>query len=236
MQQEMHILLTTAASLGFFHTLFGPDHYLPFIVMGKAGKWSMTKTMVITFLCGLGHVASSVLLGYVGIAMGYAVTRLEIIESFRGNLAAWGLIAFGLLYMVWGIRRAVKNKPHTHLHLHADGQSHFHEHQHYKEHAHAHTEKKKNLTPWVLFVIFVLGPCEPLIPLLMYPATKFQFGGVLLVAAVFALVTVVTMMSVVYISILGFNYLPLKRVERYMHAIAGGTIFLSGMAIQVLGL
>jgi len=30
---EITVLLATAASLGFIHTLIGPDHYLPFIVM-----------------------------------------------------------------------------------------------------------------------------------------------------------------------------------------------------------
>ena len=29
MSQELMILLSTAAFIGFFHTLLGPDHYLP---------------------------------------------------------------------------------------------------------------------------------------------------------------------------------------------------------------
>jgi len=33
MSNELMILLVTAASIGFFHTLLGPDHYLPFIVI-----------------------------------------------------------------------------------------------------------------------------------------------------------------------------------------------------------
>jgi len=124
MSQEMIILLSTAAVLGFFHTLLGPDHYLPFIVMGKARQWSMAKTTWITVLCGMGHVASSVLLGFIGIALGMAVTKLVVVESFRGNLAAWALIAFGLVYFVWGMRRAWKNKPHQHSHFHTEGHTH----------------------------------------------------------------------------------------------------------------
>ncbi|MFC1674536.1 hypothetical protein ACFL1K_01385 [Candidatus Omnitrophota bacterium] len=41
MPKEMVILTGTALSIGFLHTLFGPDHYLPFIVMSKARQWSM---------------------------------------------------------------------------------------------------------------------------------------------------------------------------------------------------
>ena len=38
MSSELYLLVVTAASVGFFHTLFGPDHYLPFIVMAKSGN------------------------------------------------------------------------------------------------------------------------------------------------------------------------------------------------------
>jgi nickel/cobalt exporter len=234
---EITILTITAASLGFFHTLLGPDHYLPFIVMGRARKWSLAKTASITAVCGVGHIAGSVLLGMVGIAVGIGVTRLEALESVRGNIAAWLLIGFGLVYFAWGLRRAIKNRPHEHRHFHAGGIAHIHEHTHTKEHAHAHEEEgKASITPWVLFTIFVLGPCEPLIPLLMYPAAKSSVSGVALVAGVFGGVTVATMMAVVMVSTLGISRLPMKPIERYSHAIAGATIALSGLAIQFLGL
>jgi sulfite exporter TauE/SafE len=235
--QELTVLVITAASIGFFHTLFGPDHYLPFIVMGKARNWSPRRTAWITTLCGLGHIAGSILLGMIGIAAGIGVTRLEALEGVRGNLAAWLLIAFGLVYFAWGLRRAIKNRPHEHRHFHSCGHVHSHKHTHTDDHAHAHEEVgRKTMTPWVLFTIFVLGPCEPLIPLLMYPAAKSSLGGVVLVAGVFALVTVATMLGVVMLSSLGMSRLPMKRIERYSHALAGATICISGLAIQFLGL
>lgn len=237
MSQEMIILLFTAAFLGFFHTLLGPDHYLPFIIMGKARKWSTVKITLITFLCGVGHVGSSVLLGIFGIALGIAVTKLVAVEAFRGNLAAWALIAFGLVYFVWGMRRAWKNKPHEHIHFHADGDTHIHQHMHNEEHAHIHEkENAGNITPWVLFTIFVLGPCEPLIPLLMYPAAKENFGGLLLVTTIFGAVTILTMTGIVLVSIWGINRFPLKKMERFTHALAGGSICLCGIAIKFFGL
>ncbi|GAI12193.1 unnamed protein product, partial [marine sediment metagenome] len=57
--------------------------------------------------------------------------------------------------------------------VHVDGEKHDHIHAHKVEHSHVHDEKKgTSLTPWILFIIFVFGPCEPLIPLVMYPAKK----------------------------------------------------------------
>ncbi len=237
MSQELLILAATAASVGFFHTILGPDHYLPFIVMSKARKWSLLKTSWITVLCGLGHIGSSVVLGMIGVAFGIAVSKFEGIESARGEIAAWALILFGLLYFVWGLRQGVRNRPHKHLHPHMDGNVHLHEHVHSKEHVHVHSEEGTvNLTPWILFTIFVFGPCEPLIPIVMYPAAKHSTGGVILVTSVFGGVTIATMLGIVLISTLGINLFPVKKLERYTHALAGGAIFLCGIAIKFLGL
>lgn len=235
MSNEILLLCVTAATIGFFHTLFGPDHYVPFIMMSKAGKWSKIKTIWVTFFCGIGHVLSSVVLGLIGIAAGIALEKLEFIESFRGEIAGWVLIAFGFLYMVWGLKKAYKNKPHKHIHVHDDGTIHAHDHSHHDGHAHVHNEKK-SLTPWILFTVFVLGPCEPLIPLLMFPAATHSTFGMLTVTLVFGIVTISTMISVVIVSLWGINLLPLGILEKYTHALAGFAIFVSGIAINFLGL
>lgn len=235
MSADIQMLLIAAASIGFIHTLIGPDHYVPFIVMGRAGNWSLRKTLLITLICGVGHVAGSVILGLIGIAAGIALTNLEFIEGFRAEIATWVLITFGLIYMAWGIRKAFRNKPHHHLHLHPDGTEHIHEHTHHGEHVHPHPEKK-SLTPWVLFVIFILGPCEPLIPLLMYPAAVQSTAGIWGVSLVFGIVTVGTMVSVVALAYKGLKTFRTGLAERYMHALAGFTIMLCGLAMQFLGL
>jgi ABC-type nickel/cobalt efflux system permease component RcnA len=236
MDDSIALLSVTAISIGFVHTILGPDHYLPFIVLSQAKKWSLKKTMVITFLCGLGHVLSSVLLGFTGIAIGISVSKLTWVESFRGNIAAWLFIAFGLVYMVISLRNIVKNKRHSHAHFHIDGDKHVHEHDHKNEHTHIHDNEIVKTTPWILFLIFLFGPCEPLIPILMYPAAENNVSGVVLVSVLFSIVTIVTMMSVVLAFKLGLNSINLKPLEKYSHVIAGATIFVSGMAIQFLGL
>ena len=242
MPQEMTALVFAAASIGFIHTLLGPDHYLPFVMIAQARKWSTVRTVWVTLLCGLGHIVGSVVLGIVGIAAGIAIGTIEGTESVRGEIAAWLLMAMGLVYMVWGIRRAWRNRPHTHGHFHLGGDMHQHAHAHDTEHAHVHEsapgkkDKKKNITPWVLFIIFVFGPCEPLIPMLMYPAARKSPWGVALVAGVFALTTIATMLTVVLVSTLGLAQLPTGRLERYSHALAGAIILMCGISVQFLGL
>jgi ABC-type nickel/cobalt efflux system permease component RcnA len=236
MEGSTLLLEGTAVTIGFIHTLIGPDHYVPFIVMGEARQWTIRKTMFITFICGLGHVLSSVVLGFIGIAAGISLSRLEFFESFRGNIAAWLLIAFGLVYMLISLRSLYRKKKHVHTHHHTDGIDHEHEHSHFSGHSHIHVEDKKNVTPWVLFLIFILGPCEPLIPLVMYPAAENNMSGVIVVSLLFSAVTIATMMSIVLAFRLGLSRINLRPLERYVNVIAGAVIMISGLAIQFLGL
>jgi nickel/cobalt exporter len=236
MSNEFAILAGTAATIGLVHTIFGPDHYLPFIVLSKARQWSISKTLRITFLCGMGHVLSSVVLGFAGIAIGIAVFELEAVESFRGELAGWFLTIFGFSYFIWGIHRAIRNKPHTHFHIHESGDKHLHSHKHTADHVHMHDSKFGILTPWILFIILVLGPCEPLIPLVMYPAAKGNMMTVAAVATIFGLITIAVMLIIVWLSYYGLSQLPLHKIEKYSHALAGLAILLCGVAIMFLGL
>ncbi|MHC4394953.1 MAG: sulfite exporter TauE/SafE family protein [Planctomycetota bacterium] len=234
---ELNALIITAATIAFFHTILGPDHYVPFIMMSWARKWSVLKTSLITILCGLGHIGSSILLGLTGVALGIAVKRLEVVESVRGNLAAWLLILFGLAYFVWGLRRAYQTKSHAHSHTHISDATHTHLHSHHSDHAHVHNDKTTlSIAPWTLFIIFVFGPCEPLIPILMYPAAKSSLFGLLAVTCVFGTITIATMLSVVLLSRAGVNFIQLPRLQRFAHVIAGASICLCGLAIQFLGL
>ena len=82
----------------------------------------------------------------------------------------------------------------------------------------------------------MLGPCEPLIPLLMYPAARESLTGVLMVTTVFGVVTVLTMVLAVSAAALGLKNLKFKRFERYSHALAGTTILACGLGVALLGM
>jgi nickel/cobalt transporter (NicO) family protein len=217
---EALILSLTAASIGAVHTLLGPDHFIPFVAMSRAGDWSARKTLWVTTGCGLGHVAGSVLIGLLGLAVGAVVMKLEALESLRGDLAAWMLIAFGLAYLTWGIVQAARKLPHAHVHAAAAGGS-----------ASGATGASV-WTPWLLFLVFVFGPCEPLIPLLMYPAAKASPWAVAAVVAAFTLATVATMTVTVMVMRFGMSFLHLPQLSRFSHAFAGLAILVCGMLVK----
>jgi ABC-type nickel/cobalt efflux system permease component RcnA len=256
MPVDIGLLVLTAASIGLVHTLLGPDHYLPFVAMGAARRWSTRKTLWITSLCGVGHVLGSIVIGFVGIAIGVSIGKIEWLEGVRGDTAAWLLTGFGLAYLAWGLKKAWRARPHSHGHVHGDGtlheHSHGHEgshlhphvslHPHLQPHAHVHghvhldTQAARSITPWALFVIFVLGPCEPLIPVLMYPASQHSLWGTVAVVLAFSVATIATMVTVVYLASRGLERLPLDAAERYSHALAGAALSLCGLGIVFLGL
>lgn len=236
MSSALQPLGLTALSIGFLHTMLGPDHYVPFVAMARIGKWSLSKTMIVTLLCGVAHVGSSALLGLIGVTVGIAVFKLNAIETLRGNVAGWLLLSFGLVYFIWGIRSAVRNRPHTHLHVHGDGTIHAHKHTHQGRHLHVHAATapgRSAMTPWVLFTIFAFGPCEPLIPLVMYPAAQGNFWSVGWVTCLFGMVTLATMTTIVSALYVGVDAIALKRLERYGHAAAGFAILACGVAVTV---
>jgi nickel/cobalt exporter len=240
---QLNVLLLTALSIAFFHTVFGPDHYLPFVAMGKARDWKIGKLLFITVLCGFGHVLSSVVLGYAGIGLGTALIRLELIESVRGDIAGYMLLIFGFVYFIYGLFAAGKGHTHTHLtgadheHRH-DKQVHVHSHDGGELHMHTHSltgkNKTKSITPWVLFTIFLFGPCEPLIPLLMYPAATLNGWSVFMVTLVFGITTITTMTTIVVALYYGLKKIKISsNLSRYAHALSGFTILLCGLAVTL---
>lgn len=242
MNAEIGILVMTAFSVGFFHTLFGPDHYIPFVAMARSNRWSVKRTVWTTSMCGLGHIAGSVLIGCIGLLAGTVLMQIEWLEALRGETAAWLFIGFGLAYLTWGIVAAVQDIPHAHLHSHADGTIHNHLHKHDLEHRHVHqrdsaagkesNKSQNSITPWLLFLIFALGPCEVLIPLLMYPAAEANWMAIVAVVLAFSVATLGTMLACVILMVYGLNFFQMPNLHRLSHAFAGLAILVCGLLVK----
>ena len=69
---ETFIIAGSAASVGFIHTILGPDHYLPLVAMAKTNGWSGPKTASYTAFCGFSHVFGTILIGSLVFLFGLA--------------------------------------------------------------------------------------------------------------------------------------------------------------------
>lgn len=225
MTNELVVLLGTAITIAVVHTLTGPDHYLPFIALARSRGWSFMRTFFWTIVCGCGHVWSSVLLGLGGAALGWSLGKINRLEGIRGGIAGWLLLAFGLLYLIWGIWRARNNKPHKHFEAGDNGNLYVYEHRHGQA---VQSRERHLVTPWVMFIIFLLGPCEPMIPLLFFPAAQHNTTSMLLLILVYTLFTLLSMLLMVVLGYYGLALTRTVKLEKYMHAIGGFTILICG--------
>ena len=202
-------LLTLAVSVGIIHTVLGPDHYVPITALALDRRWGVSKTILATLLFGAAHVMSAFFLGLIGL---YGAERLSFIrrfETFTGSSLGWLLMGLGLFMAVLGLRKAFRpsSKPST-----------------------------TRMAPWILFIAFVLGPCEPLIPLLMIPAAHQGWPVLLSVTGIFSGATLATMMVFSVAGLKAAHRLPASFMNRWATAMAGASLLLCGAGVQFLGL
>jgi len=141
------------------------------------------------------------------------------------------LIAFGVVYGLWGMHRAVQSRWHDH----SNGHTHWHGgHGHGHAHRHAHTGDVRP-TPWLLFLVFCADPCIAVIPL-MFAAAPLGWSATLAVVASYELATIGTMVVLVLPARAAAAAMSGTWVDRFGDALAGGVIAGVGLAVMGLGL
>jgi len=213
MHNSLWILLISTVSIAFLHAL-APDHWMPFAAIGKAQKWSKLRLLWITFISGIGHVGISIVFSIIGILLGFSLSKLKSIEGHRGEIALWLLIGFGIAYMLWGIKKAKEQK---------------------NKDIDLEKLKAKTVAVWTMFAIIILGPCEPLVPL-VFLGYNYGWAGVITVSAVFSIVTIIMMLVQSLLALMGIQLIKNDIAERYSHAFAGLVIALTGVFVMVTGI
>jgi hypothetical protein len=85
-----------------------------------------------------------------------------------------------------------------------------------------------------LLVVFLLGPCEPMIPVLLVPAATHSFAAIIIVTAVFIVTTMVTLAAMVSLAYAGIGLFEFNFVKRYIHVFSGMAISFSGLILIFL--
>lgn len=214
MTATLSALWMTSLLTAVIHTIMGPDHYLPFVAIGKSRGYRLKTTLLWTFICGIGHIVSALLIALAFIYFSHWLSEENFtwIEDNRGNIAAYSLIGLGAAYLLWALKHRWQHKHNL-------------KHQHFPVNA-----DSKDISVWVLFIIFVLGPCEALLPILTASSVLGVYA-VISSTIIFSIATISTMMLAVTLGTLGINALRFNRLEAYAHEIAGGTIMACGIAI-----
>ncbi|TDH27313.1 hypothetical protein EXU57_06910 [Segetibacter sp. 3557_3] len=231
MTAELSYLVLTAITISLVHTITGPDHYLPFIALSKSKGWSLRRTVFWTLVCGIGHVGSSVALGLGGVALGWSLAKISWLENVRGGLAGWTMLIIGCVYCLYAFWQLSANKLHKHFEA-DENNIYVYEHRHGTM---VLPREKTVVTPWIMFIVFLLGPCEPLIPLLSFPAVKHSITGVVVLVGVFTVFTLCAMVTMVLLGYYGLSLFDQRKMEKYAHVLAGTTVLVCGAGMLFMG-
>jgi ABC-type nickel/cobalt efflux system permease component RcnA len=148
MNPEILALYAATFSVAFFHTM-SPDHWMPFVMFGRAKKWPIIKTELVALLAGIGHIGTSVIIAVIGIVIGAEISKnfASIAEVVTG--AALIIFGFGYAFYMWskgghvhftiGGKYLAKNIA-EHEHSHDEGHEHSHDHEADHDHSHSHAE------------------------------------------------------------------------------------------------
>ncbi|MCB1043125.1 MAG: hypothetical protein KDC35_09310 [Acidobacteria bacterium] len=205
MSGSLWALYISTSLIAALHAL-APDHWIPLVQLSTAQGWPSRKRLWMTVLAGMGHVGGSVLIGCVGVLLGISLSQAAWFENQRGFVAGLLLIGFGLAYTVWGWRNLADRGHHTRRRFGA-----------------------------ALVLTLVLGPCEPLIPL-MFLAYAFGWFAIIGVGLLFGVITIAMMVSQVSLASLGIE--RGRRLKHLLssHVTTGFGIVITGLAVMLLGL
>src|SRR5690606_34536975 len=110
---DMVTLIAGSLILSVLHALI-PNHWLPVLAISRKENWTIGQTTSVTFISGLSHAVSTVL---IGVAIGVVgVTIADRMEGLTHLVAPLILVGLGLFYVY-------QHHRHKHFHLHAQPKS-----------------------------------------------------------------------------------------------------------------
>ena len=105
-------LMAATFILATTHTI-SPDHWFPFVMVGRANKWKISWVLGLAILAGLGHVGTSAIIGLMGV---FAKTgSAKDIAMFLENATPVLLMLFGFGYATYAFYKGFVGS-HSHSH------------------------------------------------------------------------------------------------------------------------
>ena len=224
------VFLATAGTTAAIHSLV-PDHWLPFVLMGKSRAWPISKTLTLAALAGLLHVCLAVLLGVLSylLARQGARTAAQNLREMLEILSPLLLSCFGFLYGVHSWRRENRHHPPAGAPRQGAGPDDSHHH-------HGHLLERwfgGGGSGWSLVVVIGVSPCALALPVLLAGAAKLGLTGVVLVAGGFGTVTMVTTLGVTLLGSISARKIDFPFLTRYGDLITGILIGSTGAFLFV---
>jgi putative Mn2+ efflux pump MntP len=194
--------------LSLIHALI-PHHWIPIIAISKTEKWSNKEAIFATFITGLSHMISTII---IGIIVGFVGIKLaESYSAITSIAAPTILLVIGIIYLILDLR----SKHHHHHHANLEDEV-------------LKNKKSKTAILTSLSLAMFLTPCVE-IEVYYFQAARFGWPGILTVSAVYLIMTLAFMSGLVYLGLKGVNKLNLSYLEHHAKRITGIILILLGV-------
>ncbi|HQQ95680.1 MAG TPA: hypothetical protein PLX35_00380 [Cyclobacteriaceae bacterium] len=197
----MVTLFTGSLVLSILHGII-PNHWLPVLAIGRKEQWSISETSRVTLIAGLAHAASTVLIGVILAFIGASLSA--VVENFTSYIAPGLLVILGAFYIY-------QHSRHHHFHMHG----------------HPEQVSKNKLIVSLASAMF-FSPCFEVEAYFLVAGTM-GWWIVLLLGALYTIVTVGGMVIWVRFAYRGLHLMNWHSLEHNAGIITGGILVLTGV-------
>lgn len=201
-------LLGAGFVTAFLHAAL-PTHWLPFVLVGRGQRWTLTQVLGAVTAAGLAHIVTTAVVGALIVAAGLVLNQW--VSGVLPALSAGLLFLFGVFYLSRALLRPALMAGGPAVALSEPAVSHA-------------------AAFWGLVAMMAISPGEVLLPIYLSQATAGPLVLVGLTAA-FAVGTVMGMALFTLLARAGWSMLRLERWARYEGVILGLALILLGLFV-----
>ncbi|KAF3454100.1 hypothetical protein FNV43_RR04547 [Rhamnella rubrinervis] len=150
------------ATVSLLHS-FIPTHWLPFSIVGRAQKWTLSRTVLVTAFGAVLHVISTSILGITAVTMANTIAGEETVHK----LASLLLVILGGSYIL----------------LFFTGKG---------GHSHSHNQPMEKMAVAGLVLVPALSPCATTLPVFLAVGNSSSMMVLAIIVLLFSTITVMT--------------------------------------------
>jgi hypothetical protein len=177
-----------------------PNHWLPFIALSRAEKWSTKKLIMIISIGAIFHSLSTAILGFFISYFGYYISSISQLEKI---LPTFFMVFLGMIYLI------------------IDHQEHYND---------SLKKKSINpiFSVMLLYLGMFFSPCLE-IEAIYFSVGRYGLTSFVLISLIYTIITLVSMLTFSYLAYKGLlKYFP-KILEKYEKRMIGLVLIILGI-------
>jgi nickel/cobalt exporter len=198
----MYSIFVGSLLISLLHAVI-PNHWLPVLAIGRKEGWSLAETTRITFIAGMAHVISTIVIGVLLAMIGSELTTH--IEDFTKIIGPSILILIGLYFV---------RQHYTHHHFHLEKKQ--------------IETKSKGAVVGALVIAMFLSPCMEIEAYFLLAGSKGWYFLVM-IAGLYTIITVAGMLVWIRIAYKGLLKLNWHKWEHNAGIITGLVLIITGI-------